>query len=277
MTRLFLSKPSIPVIDFVGKIVEPADGETFRPGQYVFGASGKGFLGSALAEYSLAKKGAIAALPEGVDPKWGATACIAGLTAYQSIVPHVKEGSNVFLNGGSGGTGVFGIQIAKAKGCYVATCCSTPNVELCKRLGADEVIDYKQQNVAEALQASGRKYDHVVDNVGSPDLYWKMHEWTAPHAKFIMVGAKITPRFFGQAIAMRLQPSFLGGGQRKVEGFQTKPVEADLAQIGKWMQQGVVRPVIDSEYQLEEAPKAFEKLKTDRAKGKIIVHVTSGQ
>jgi NADPH:quinone reductase-like Zn-dependent oxidoreductase len=75
-------------------------------------------------------------------------------------VPHVKQGDRIFINGGSGGCGVFGIQFAKAAGCYVVTSCSTPNTELCRSLGADEVVDYKKTSVLEALDASQVKFDH---------------------------------------------------------------------------------------------------------------------
>lgn len=121
------------------------------------------------------------------------------------------------VNGGSGGTGVFGIQIAKAKGCHVTTTCSTPNVDLCKSLGADEVIDYKKSDILSALKASGRKYDHVVDNVGHDlKLYFKAHEFTAPNAIYLLVGASISVGFFGEMVSAKLLPGFLGGGKRKV-------------------------------------------------------------
>jgi alkaline phosphatase D len=82
-------------------------------------------------------------------------------------VPHVKSGDKVFINGGSGGTGCFGIQIANAVGCHVTTSCSTANVEFCKSLGAEEVVDYRKGSVIEALKASGVKFGHVVDNIGT--------------------------------------------------------------------------------------------------------------
>lgn len=170
-----------------------------------------------MADYATVGKQGAAALPEGLDPTWGATVAIAGLTAYQSIVPYVKDGSNVFINGGSGGTGTFGIQIAKAKGCYVATSCSTANVDLCKSLGADEVIDYKKSDVASALISSGRKFDHVVDNVGHDlDLYWKAHEYTNPGAAYVLVGATISFAFLKEITTAKTLPGFLGGGKRKV-------------------------------------------------------------
>lgn len=96
VTRFFLPKPVCPGIDYVGKIVQPADGSPLKPGQMVFGAAGTGLIGGALAGYTTVMKAGAAALPQGMDPTWGASVAIAGLTAYQSIVPHVKEGSNVF-------------------------------------------------------------------------------------------------------------------------------------------------------------------------------------
>ncbi|CAK4029961.1 Zinc-type alcohol dehydrogenase [Lecanosticta acicola] len=276
VTRYLLSKPHTPVIDYVGKIVQPADGSSLQPGQIVFGGASVHVLGGALAEYTTSKKTSVAPLPEGLDPVWGATVCVAGLTAYQSISPCVKEGDSVFLNGGSGGTGVFGIQIAKAKGCHVTTTCSTPNVELCKSLGADEVIDYKKSNVLQALIASGRKYDHVVDNVsGQPELYFKMHEYTRPGAVWVQVGAKVTLTGLKQITSMMLLPGFLGGGKRKFQFFATDQKTEDLAQIGAWMKSGQVKPIIDSKFKFEDAPRAFERLKTDRARGKIVVEVAT--
>lgn len=274
VTRFVLSKPAVPVNDVVGRVVQPADGSDIKPGQIIFGRAGMLPFGGALAEYTVTQKNAVAVLSEGLNPVWGAAANIAGLTAYQSIVPYVKDGSNVFINGGSGGTGIFGIQIAKAKGCYVATSCSTANVDLCKSLGADEVYDYKKVKVLDALKASGRKFDHVVDNVGfSPELYWKMHEYTTPKAVWMMIGAELSVKAFYEIAAMKLLPGFLGGGKRKHQGFQAQARTEDLNEIAKLMKEGKVKPIIDSTFKFEEAPAAFERMKTHRAKGKIIVEV----
>jgi NADPH:quinone reductase-like Zn-dependent oxidoreductase len=213
-------------------------------------------------------------VPEGVDPVDAAIVGVAGLSAYQSIVQRVKKGDKIFINGGSGGCGTFGIQIAKTVGCHVTTTCSTPNVALCKSLGADEVVDYRKSNVLEALKASGTKFDHVVDNVGGDlTLYWGCHEFTKPDAVYVMVGHSPSPGNLGNSIKARVLPGFLGGGQRKKEGFWPKLRKEDLEQIGKWMKEGKVKAVIDSRFPFEQVPQAFEKLKTGRAKGKVVVDV----
>jgi NADPH:quinone reductase-like Zn-dependent oxidoreductase len=275
--RLIVPKPATPGIDFAGCIVTPASGSSLKRGQLFFGVAGVTYLaGGALSEFALTEKASAVALPDGVDPIDAATIGVAGLTAYQTIVPNVKKGDKVFINGGSGGTGVFGIQIAKAVGCYVATTCSTANVELCKSLGADEVVDYKKQSVVEALKASGHRYDHVVDNVGADTtLYWRCHEYTTPRAVYVMVAGTPSLGFAAAVLKMKLWPGFLGGGKRKYESFFAKPKCEDLEQIGTWMKEGKVKPIIDQKFPFEKAPKAFEKLKTGRARGKIVVDIAS--
>lgn len=273
--RWLVPKPATPGIDFAGCIVTPAIGSSFKRGQLVFGMSGSSpFAGGALSEFTLAGINSTAPLPEGVEPINAATIGVAGLTAYQSIVPNVKKGDRIFINGGSGGTGVFGIQIAKAAGCHVTTSCSTANVEFCKRLGADMVVDYKQETVVDALISCENKFDHVVDNVGSdPDLYWRCHEYTKPDAQFVMVGGTPSIAFAVDSVKRIFWPTSLGGGQRKFVGFFPKTRAEDLLQIVTWMKEGKVTPVIDEKFSFEQAPKAFEKLKTGRAKGKIVIDV----
>lgn len=272
--RLVVSKKATPGLDFAGNIVTPAKGSSLKPGQLVFGACGTSpFAGGALSEFAIARIENVVAVPDGVSPIDVGTIGVASLTAYQSIVPRVKKGDKVFINGGSGGTGVFGIQFAKAVGCHVTTTCSTTNVELCKSLGADEVIDYKEQNVVETLKASGHNFDHAVDNVGkNKELYWRSHEYLRPGAACIVIASDLSLANIIDKLKMVL-PGFLGGIKGKVEGFWPHPSHEDFEQMVKWIKEGKVRAVIDEKFSFEEAPKAFEKLKTGRAKGKIVVEV----
>ncbi|ETI19839.1 hypothetical protein G647_08853 [Cladophialophora carrionii CBS 160.54] len=277
LSRLAIPKPATPGLDFVGYLVTPAAGSALKPGRLVHGCTGTSPLaGGGLAEYAVCKPEQVVAVPEGIDRTDAATLGVAGLTAYQTIVPYVKAGDEIFINGGSGGTGIFGIQIAKVVGCSVTTSCSTANVELCKSLGADSVIDYKKQSVLEALKASGHKFDHVIDYVGTDfELYWKCHEYTKPGAVFMNVAGHITLPYFWDSFLRRVWPRFLGGGQRKSQGFFTQAKPDQLAQITTWMREGKVRTVIDQTFPFEQARQAITKLKTGRARGKIVVEVSS--
>jgi NADPH:quinone reductase-like Zn-dependent oxidoreductase len=271
------TKPATPGIDFSGRIVKPAAGSGYKAGQLVFGCAGKTLIaGGGLAEYAIVQSGHLTRVPDGVDPIDVASVGVGGLTALQSIGSSLKKGDKIFTNGGSGGTGVFSIQIAKQRGLFVTTTCSTPNVDFCRSLGADEVIDYSKNNVVKALKDSGHMFDRVIDNIGSDmALYWRAHEYTKPDAKYIMVGGDLSLQGFITNLKIRLIPGFLGGGKRTKEGFLAEAREKDLVEIGRWMEEGRVKTVIDSRWKFEEAVQAFQRLKTGRAKGKVVVAVAS--
>ncbi|EHY58121.1 hypothetical protein HRR83_005018 [Exophiala dermatitidis] len=314
LSRLAIKKPASPGLDFAGRVVAVGTGEgsahhhhqkhqdqhtALTPSTLVFGRINPPTPYGTLAEYTIAHTDAVAVLPEGVDPRDAAGVGTAGLTAYQSIVPYVRKETKdqqqqrtprVFINGGSGGTGTWGIQIAKTLGCYVVTSCSGRNVELCKSLGADEVVDYTTENVVEALKKKATvkpaatttgesgsedgRFDLVVDNVGSPAaLYWRSHEFTTPKAKFVHVGADMSLHSGLEITKRLLWPGFLGGGKRAYHFIATRNDVAQLDEIGKWLKEGKIRAVNDEVFPMEDVPKAFERLKTKHAKGKIVVSV----
>ncbi|KAL8943016.1 MAG: hypothetical protein Q9211_001145 [Gyalolechia sp. 1 TL-2023] len=280
VTRFAISKPATPGIDFAGSIVRPATGSSLKVGQLVFGVCGTtSMAGGALREFSVSGMKSTVAIPDGVDPVDAATVGIAALTAYQSIVPHVKVGDKIFINGGSGGTGMFGIQFAKAVGCHVTTTCSTANVDLCKSLGADEVVDYKEQKVLDVLLRKAKaqqNFDHAVDNVGSDEkLALQCHEFLRSGAKMVIVGGDPSLKAVGSMLKLKLLPGFLGGVKGNVETFWPEQKAEDYQQIGEWMKDGKVKVVIDRKFPFEQAPQAFERLKTGRARGKIVIDVAS--
>ena len=275
IAKAMVPSPSIPGMDFCGKVAETGNEvDSFRIGDMVFGA----YIGSlgygSLGQFIAVSKDGCVSMPDELRVDDAASLGVAGLTAYQALKSKVKEGDKVFINGGSGGTGVFTIQIAKALGCHVTTSCSTTNVDLCKSLGADEVLDYKSADIVKQLGEKGQVFDLVVDNVGSPtNLYQVSHSFLVPTGKFVQVGMGIGLGPLKQLASNMILPGFLGGGRRKYEMLIAKAKAEDFAQLGAWMEAGKIRAVIDSVFEFDDAPKAFEKLKTGRAKGKIVVHV----
>lgn len=185
--RLIVPKAATPGIDFAGLLIRPATDSDLKAGQLVFGTpSGSPVAAGALSEYAATEISSMVAMPEGLDPVDASTIPVAGLTAYQSIMPHVKSGDKAFINGGLGGTGCFGIQIAKAIGCYVTTSRSTVNVEFCKNLRADwwvkeekvkAVIDtkFKFEEAREAFERlkTGRSRGKVVVDVAGENYKGK--------------------------------------------------------------------------------------------------------
>jgi NADPH:quinone reductase-like Zn-dependent oxidoreductase len=158
----------------------------------------------------------------------------------------------------------------------VTVTCSIANVTHCKSLGADEVIDYKTQNVLQALKDSPYKYDLVVDYVGNDhNLFWEADAYTSPKAKFVTVAASHHLSFVRFIMAAEYMPSFLSGAKRQHLTVFAKPDRGDLSQIAEWMVEGKVKPVIDSKYKFEDLREAYQRLKTGRARGKVILEVAS--
>lgn len=291
LSRPIVAPPASPGMDFSGRVVRAgADAAAaYEPGRLVFGrvfATKFGALGGLV----VVKDGeGLAPAPEGLGEDGMARLAAVGtcgLTALQSIQPYLggpagggKEEEEVFINGGSGGLGTFGIQVAKALGCRVTASCSGANAELCRSLGADEVIDYKTQDVGAVLKAKGKVFRLVVDNVGytpggQEDLYTAANAFLQDDGYFVQVGGGASKAMLAAVAKRALVPGFLGGGKRRFRLIATAQSHEGLARIGEWMRTGDVRAVIDEVFTFEDAPKAYEKLKTGRAKGKIVVKVS---
>ncbi|KAB8251737.1 hypothetical protein BDV35DRAFT_295287 [Aspergillus flavus] len=273
---LIATTPASPGMDFCGRVIavgsDPA-ARQFTPGQLVLGCLGMPRQFGTLGEFILASANNTAPLPLGVDPDAAATIGVAGRSSYQSIVPYISTpGSRVFINGGSGGCGVYGIQIAKLLGCHVTVTCSTRNVQFCRDLGADEVIDYTAQDVLEVLKSQGQVFDHVVDHIGSPEgLYQECHSFLKPGKVFVQVGASSMLTFAHRLI----RPSLLGGGKRKYVALLMKSHNDEFVQIANWIREGKIRVEFDAVYEFEDTVRAFERLRSGRTRGKIVIHVTS--
>ncbi|MCO5556420.1 hypothetical protein L7F22_009969 [Adiantum nelumboides] len=271
--RFLVPNPATPGADFAGRIVIPSASSDLKPGQMVFGNAGTSpFAGGALSQLALVEEDHLALLPNGISPVEGASVPVAGLTALQSLVPYVKSGDRVFINGGSGGTGVFAIQIAKTLGCHVTTTCSTANVEFCKSVGADVVIDYRKKDVLDAL--SKYRFDHVVDNIGN-DLayYFQAHRYTTPEAVYVLVAKKTLRSALCSNMIRSSLPTLLGGGQRTLVNMMSTSSQRELDMMAAWMKEGKVKAIIDSTYTFDQVPTALTKLKLGRARGKIVIKV----
>lgn len=273
--RLVVGKDATPGTDLAGELIIPAAGSPLKPGQLVYGCTGLSpFAGGTLAEYVTADPSQIVALPAGVSTGAAATLPVAASTAYQSVAPHVRPGDHVFLNGGSGGVGLYATQILKALGCHVTVTCSTRNVALCRAHGADEAIDYTRGDVVGQLAALPYKFDHAVDNVGSDfDLYWQCHRFTTPAAKWVFVASSPTVRDFWFMFKANTLPTFLGGQSRPLVGFFAQIRQTELEQFVAWMAEGKLKAPVDSRYSFEKVQEAYKRQKTGRVAGKVLIDV----
>jgi len=160
--------PHVPVLDSVGTIVETASpiGQLAKGKRVMWHAdlSKQGVL----AEYALVPCHAVSPVPDSISPEAAATLPCPGMTAALSICRlGISDGDSVLIEAGAGAVGQFAIQLAKAKGARVLTTASHPHHSYLKKLGADEVFDYKAKDVDQALQLAvgPTGLDAVIDSV----------------------------------------------------------------------------------------------------------------
>ncbi|KAK1913227.1 hypothetical protein P3342_005163 [Pyrenophora teres f. teres] len=272
--RLILPSPCTPGLDFSGRVVAASPTSTLPIGTMVFGKLEPKHRFGSLGAYIVGSKEGTVPLPSGVSAEAGATLGVCGLVTYQCLQRNVKAGDHVLINGGSGGTGTFAVQIAKALGCTVTTTCSGANAQLCRDLGADHVIDYRTESVVDVLAASGRKVNFVLDNVGATaELYWQAPRFTAPDAKYVQIGSQVSVAFLYDLAWRFLVPAWLGGGQRAFAFGKTVTNYEDFVALAKLVAAGRVRPVVQEVVGFEGVRGAYDMLRAGRCRGKIVVRV----
>jgi len=279
VARALVALPATPGMDFCGQIIaisSPIEGDdrnSFQGREIVFGriqATQHGTCG----EYIVAPASACAVVPAGISATDAAAIPTVGLTEYNCLLSGgVGPGDKVLINGGSGGAGTAGIQIAKAMGCRVTVTCSGEKAALCRELGADEVIEYTSADVIETLKKGGLGYKLVIDNAGLPEgLYKAADKFLVQEGKYVAVGGPMGMRAVRTVLGNKLWPSFLGGGWRKYELF-TLFGQGGLDKLAGWMAEGKLRAVVERVYAFEELPEAVERLKTGRCAGKLVIRV----
>jgi NADPH:quinone reductase-like Zn-dependent oxidoreductase len=263
-----------PGLEVCGRIAQMGSKvNDFKVGDMAYGANAPGGKYGSLAQFVPISEKLIAPVPEGLKADDLVALATVGMTVYAGLKPYAKPGNKVFINGGSGGTGVAAIQIAKILGYHVTVSTSSRNAELVRSLGADTVLDYTTTPIITQLKDGGAVFDLILDNVGAPaNLYRVCTPFLRPEGKFIQVGLGMNLSGVWQLATNNIL-SALSWGKRQFIFVDAKADRAIFEQLATWMEQGKLRAVIDSTFELGEVPKAYEKLKVGRARGKIVVHV----
>jgi NADPH:quinone reductase-like Zn-dependent oxidoreductase len=267
--------------DLAGVVVEVGSRVTrFKPGDAVF-ASIFDLGTGALAEFAVVPENAAALKPANLDFVQAASIPMVGLTSWQALKERaqIKPGQKVFIPAGSGGIGTFAIQLAKHLGAMVGTTTSTGNVELVRSLGADDVIDYKQQEFEEVLQ----NYDAVLGTVRGDALEKSLRILKSGSNVVSLVGPPDAA--FARARGMNFFMKFIFGllSRKIIRHARKRSVEysflfvhpdgRQLAEIGKLLEAGRIRPVIDKVFPFDQAKNALVYLEKGRAKGKVVVQM----
>jgi NADPH:quinone reductase-like Zn-dependent oxidoreductase len=268
---LGLGKPKTkrPGVDVAGEVEAVGKNVAqFKPGDQVFGTCVGAFAEYAASKSASGLKSALVIKPDNLTYEQAASAPVAALTALQGLrdKARIQPGHKVLVNGAAGGVGTFAVQIAKSFGAKVTGVCSTRNVDMVRSIGADQVIDYTQQDFTE----SGQRYDIVFDCVGN-------HSFSAcrrvlnPKGILVGVGAPNDvrlSRLLAGLIGALVLSVFVG---QKMAFFIARVNQQDLATVRDLMATGKVTPVIDKRYPLSETREAFRYMEEGHARGKVII------
>ncbi|THA86357.1 NAD(P)-dependent alcohol dehydrogenase [Streptomyces sp. A0592] len=246
------------VVEAVGQ-----DVSRFRPGDEVYGNCHGSF-----AEYARAKEGTLAPKPRGIGFEEAATVPVSGCTALNAVRDsgQVTAGQRVLVLGASGGVGSFAVQVAKAYGAHVTGVCSGAKADLVRSLGADEVVDYAQEDPVDG----SRRYDVILDIAGNRPLS-RLRRALTPRGILVIVGGEGGGNWIGgnqrQLGALLLSP-FVG---HRLRPLGTLVRRRDLEALTELIEAGSVAPAVDRTYPLAEVPDAIRRLRDGRVRGKIAI------
>ena len=271
-----IALPTIPGTDISGVIVVVApDVRDFAIGDAVHGMVRFPSFGdsAAYAEFVAAPASDLARKPAGIDHVHAAGAPMPLLTAWQFLVelghgepnpvgpqPHRPvplAGKTVLVNGAAGGVGHFAVQVAKLRGARVIAVASTAHEAFLRDLGADEFIDYKKT----VPEVAVHDVDLVLDTLGGPT--------TGRFLKTLKPGGALFPVF---------PLGFTGAEDAARQGFhvsatQVRSSGAQLAELGKLLDDGTIRVGVDSTFALKDARLAHERAARGHIQGKILLTV----
>lgn len=224
-----------------GEIVETGkDARLFKKGDQIFGTTGFAF--GTYAEYKcMPERGSIALKPVNMTFEEAAAVPVGGLTALYFLRDkgEIRNGQKVLIYGASGSVGSSSVQIAKYYGTEVTAVCSTPNIQMVKSLGADQVIDY----TIEAFNREGESYDLIFDAVGKISLS-DCKKILKPKGRYV-----------------------------SVKNSTAKGGDGDMAFLKELAESGKIKPVIDRRYKLSQIVEAHAYVEKQHKKGNVVITV----
>ena len=252
----------------------------FKAGDAVYARPRDHRIGT-FAELIAVDQDDVAPKPARLTMEEAASVPLVGLTAWQALVEvgKVKPGQKVFIQAGSGGVGTIAIQLAKHLGATVATTTSAANVELVRSLGAEVVIDYRAQDFEQVLSG----YDLVLNSQDPKTLAKSLNVLKAGGTLISISGPPDLP--FAKSLNLNLFLRFLmrtlSRGvlkKAKARGIDysflfMKADGAQLGELGKLIDAGVIRPVVDKVFPFAQTPEALRYVETGRAKGKVVIKI----
>jgi NADPH:quinone reductase-like Zn-dependent oxidoreductase len=232
----------------------------FAVGDQVFGVKGFG----AHAEFiCLRENAALAHKPAGTSFEEAAAVCDGACIALSCLrQAGLQEGQKILIYGASGSIGTAAVQLAKHFGAHVTAVCNTKNVELVRSLGADEVIDYLQEDFTK----NGKTYDIVFDSVGKHS-FRRCRSSLKPGGIYLETDLG----FMWHVPILALLTRRIG--DKKVTLGIGKYTKQDVLFLKELIESGAYRAVIDRSYPLERVVEATRYVETQQKTGNVVLTV----
>jgi NADPH:quinone reductase len=265
--------PFSPGCECAGVIVRVgANVRHLEPGMRVIALTGHG----AFAEQVLVDAQSLVPIPEDLDWVTASAIIMTYGTSYHALKDRgaLRAGETLLVMGASGGTGLAAVEIGKALGAHVIAAASTAEkLDVCRRHGADHLINYTSENLKERLKAitGGRGVDMTYDPVGGPFTEIALRS-TAWRGRLLVVGfangeiPKLPinlPLLKGCSVV----GVFWGDYARR----EPAPMLADLDVLFAWMKAGTLKPLIAGQYPLARGGEAIRALMDRKVSGKIVI------
>ncbi len=273
------SKPKnpIPGTDMAGIVESVGKSVTqFRPGDPVFGetiATQQWINGGAYAEYVSVRQDLLALKPDNITFEQAASVPSSGYIALQNLRDRSRlgPGRTVLINGAGGGVGTLALQIAKAHGAHVTAVDSTGKLGMLRSLGADEVIDFTQED----FTRRGVRYDLIFDVPGHRP-FSAFRGALKPDGRYVPIGHEyygasrkpvfgLIPHFLKLIFLSRFVTQLRG------PGISMPTKKEAMTVLREFLETGKITPVIDSTYPLSQVREAFRHMIEDETKGKVIL------
>jgi 2-desacetyl-2-hydroxyethyl bacteriochlorophyllide A dehydrogenase len=242
-------------IEAAGKAVK-----RFKDGDQVFGTTGFGF--GAYAEYKcMPEDGVVEIKPANMNYEEAATVPTGGLEALHFLrKANIQSGQKVLILGAGGSIGTFAVQIARYFGAEVTGVDSTGKLDMLRSIGADQVIDYTQEDFTK----SGKTYDAIFDVIGKSSFSGSIRSLKS-NGRYLLGNAGLSQIARGRWTSMRSSKKvILGAAIQKAE---------DLIFLKELIETGKIKSVIDRRYPLEQMAEAHRYVDQGHKKGNVVITV----
>ena len=266
-------------VEVAGEVIENAsDHSEFSIGTRVYGLVNLG----GYAEYAVIPADRAIILPDSLDYVSAAGIAEVFLTAYQTLywLGKLQKSETVLIHAGASGVGTAAIQLAKqhSQARVIVTASSTEKLDFCKKLGADEVINYKTQDFAEEVRklTNGNGVDVLLDFIGAS--YWEKNLASiAIDGRWVLIGTLggTTVESLDLRVLLQKRIQLIGTLLTpRSDEYKARLTQEFMETIDPYFETGAIRPIIDRTFPLAEAKEAHEYMEANKNVGKIILTVS---